>query len=155
MLAEELMALAGTSATTLVAAMTTGAWQSARSGAARLFGRAGESRQSIEVQLDNSAEMVTQAADPDRVRRGVAGMWQLKLESLLGQDPGAADDLRALMAQVQAELPPELQAWAQTNIARDGGTVFAVQGGNLVVHESSTPAVPAGNKDTSDGEDAG
>lgn len=156
MLAEELATLAGTSATALVAAMTTDAWHGVRSSVAQVLGRAGESRQrAVEVQLDSSADLVSQASDPDRARLSLAGMWQGELESLLGQHPESADDLRIVLAQIQAKLPPELQAWVQTNIARDGGTVFAVQGGSMVVHGSSVlPAVPARNQETDEGEDA-
>jgi hypothetical protein len=148
MLAEDLVALAGTSARALVAAMTTDAWQSVRSGFARLFGRVAGSRQRIEVQLDRNAELVAGAPDPDRARLSLAGTWQLELESLLGQHPEAANDLRALLAQIQAELPPELHAWVQTNVAKDGGTVFAVQGGSLVVHGSPRQPGPADNEAT-------
>jgi hypothetical protein len=157
MLAKELVVLAGTSAATLVAAMTTDAWQSARSAVARVFGRSGELRQSaVEVQLDRHAELVAQAADPDDARLGLVGVWQLELEALLDRHPEAADDLRALLAQIQAEMPPKLQAWVQTNIARDSGTVFAVQGGNLVMYGASAqPTVSAGNGDTIGTDDVG
>ena len=51
-------------------------------------------------------------------------------------DPGAVHELQTLIADVHARLPDPQQAWVQANIARDHGAVFAVQGGNLVVHRT-------------------
>jgi hypothetical protein len=152
MLAETLAALAATGATTLVAAMTTDAWQAARSGVARLFGRDGLARQeAIEAQLAGNAALVAQADDAGRVRQSLVALWQLELESLLRQHPDAAEELGALVAHVQAALPPAQQEWVQTNIARDHGKVFAVQGGNIVFHSASPrPAAPAADDDIDD-----
>jgi hypothetical protein len=146
-LPDELVALAGTGARTLVAAMTTDAWHTARAGFLRLFGRAEEPPQRVEVQLDGNAALVAQAADPVGLRQGLAAIWQAEIESLLRSHPEVADELGALLAEVRAELPRSLQSFVQTNVARDGGTVFAVQGGNMVVHDSDGRAARAPHDD--------
>jgi hypothetical protein len=149
MLAAELVALAGTAGTTLVAAMATDAWQVARDGIVRLFGRQGPAKQAaIGAQLDSNAGRVVKDSDPDRVRRGFAGSWQLELEELLEANPAAAGELSAVVAEIQAALPEVLQTWVQTNIARDNATIFAAQGGNVVYHQalSQPPAKPDGGE---------
>jgi len=56
MLVEALAALAGAGGTALVGAMATDAWNSTRSGVARLFGRGGTAQQTaIEAQFDVNA----------------------------------------------------------------------------------------------------
>jgi hypothetical protein len=153
MLAEELAALAGTSATTLVAAMTTDAWQSVRSGVARLFGRANDSRQkAVESQLDSNAELLAQVDDPERARQNLVGLWQLELERLLSEHPDAASELQALMAQARKQLPPAQQTWIQTIVAR-GGLSFGVQGGNVFFHGPAwQPPLSAASEDIKDGD---
>jgi hypothetical protein len=134
MLAEELATLAGTSAVTLVAAMTTDAWGGIRSGIARLFGHAGETRRrAAEIQLDSNAQLVARAGDKDRARQNLVGLWTLELEELLGQYPDVAGDLRSLMDGARTALPQAQQSWVMTIIAH-GGLGVGVQGGNVIMH---------------------
>jgi hypothetical protein len=136
MLPEELASLAATSATTLVAAMTTDAWQASRTGILRLFGRAGQHRQeSAEAQLDRHAQLVAHADDPDQARERLAGTWTLELENLLAEHPEAAAELRLLAMHIQESLPAAQQAWMQM-VTIHSGTGFIVQHGSIVVHGS-------------------
>jgi hypothetical protein len=147
MLAEELATLAGTSAVTLVAAMTTDAWGSIRSGVARLFGQGGETRRrEAEIQLDSNAQLVARAGDKDRARQNLVGLWRLELEELLGQYPDVADDLRSLMDGARTALPQAQQSWVMTVIAH-GGVGVGVQGGNVIMHGTDWPSAgpPAGS----------
>jgi hypothetical protein len=154
-LTEELATLAGTSATTLVAAMTTSAWQSVRSGVARLYSHDGESRQNAaEIQLDTNAELVGRAHNPDRARQNLVGLWTLELERLLEQHPSTAGDLRALMVQAQAALPLAQQSWVQTIVAR-GGLSIGVQGGNVVMHGTTWQNASPRNQSSNDSGVAG
>jgi hypothetical protein len=156
MVADELAALATAGATTLVGAMVTDAWQVARSGIARLFGRRGSGQnEAIGAQLDRNAALVERAPDADKARRGLAAAWDLELGALLAEHPDAAGELKALIAEVHGRLPAAQQSWVQTNIARDHGTVFAVLGGNLVVHQAPPAEPPGAGSPGEGGEDAG
>jgi len=140
MLEEELATLAGTSAVTLVAAMTTDAWGGIRSGLARLFGHAGEDRRrAAEIQLDSNAQLVAQAADKDRAREKLVGLWTLEFEELLGSYPGIAGDLRVLIDRARAALPQSQQSWVMT-VNAYGGLSVGVQGGNVLMHGVSWQA---------------
>ena len=145
-----LEALALTGATTVVAAMATDAWQTARTGTARLFHHGGQELQdAIEARLNANAALAARAPDAGRARLGLVPVWQLELEELMRQHPGAAGELQALVDQVQAELPVTQKDWVQTqiNIALDG-IVYAVQGEGSTQHinymDSPNPRPPAG-----------
>lgn len=128
--------LAMAAATTFVAAMATSAWQEIRSGIVGLFRRRGKAQQSaVAAQLDSHAALVAEAEDSERARQGLVTAWQLQLEALMRQDPAAESDLRAVAERARTLLPSAQQAWVQTNVARDGGKVFAAQGGNVIVHQ--------------------
>jgi hypothetical protein len=131
----ELAELAEVGGTALVGAMATDAWQVARSGVARLFGRGGVARQAgIEAQLDSNAVLVAQAEDPEAIRQSLVGVWRLELEGLLRRYPEAEAELRALVAQVRKALPAPQQRWVQTNIAREQAVQNIVQHGTLHVY---------------------
>ncbi|TVL89342.1 hypothetical protein [Streptomyces sp. SAJ15] len=131
---EELILAGGT---TVVGAMATDSWLAARGGVTRLFRRRGEDGQSaIEAQLDNNAALVARADDAERVRQTLLPLWLLELESLLDQHPDAADELRELVEEIRERLPAAERTWVQNNVAKDGGQVFAVQGGNVIVHQA-------------------
>jgi hypothetical protein len=134
---DELTVLAMTGATTIVAAMATSAWQSARSGVQRLFRHGGKQVQAaVSSELDGHAALVARAEDSELARRGLAAAWQVRLADLLRQHPETTQELRLLVDRIGAELPRAEQAWVQTNIARDGGRIFAAQGGDVIVHQA-------------------
>ncbi|XIE81566.1 hypothetical protein AB6O49_34270 [Streptomyces sp. SBR177] len=146
MLAEELAALAGAGATALIGAMATDVWQGARSRAVRLFGRGGEAPGSaIEARLDEDAALVGGAQpgrEADEIRAELMPVWRRRLILLLEQHPEYEADLRELVDSVRGELPDGRQVWTQQNTARDHGTLFAVQGGNLHYHPAADGRVP-------------
>ncbi|MFC8447883.1 hypothetical protein [Kitasatospora sp. NPDC057223] len=143
MLTESLVALAGAGGTAVVGAMATDAWQSTRAGAARLFGRDGESRHDvITARLEHDAGLVARASEPDRARGGLAPAWQIELEALLEEQPGLAGELRAFVDRTVAALPRAEQNWTLNVTARDHGRAFGALGGNVVVYESGTAEPP-------------
>lgn len=156
MVAEYVADLATAGANALVGAMATDAWRAAKTGVVRLFGRTGPEQQAaIEVQLSRNATRVEQAQDAISVRQRLAPAWQLELESLLSEHPDAAAELTALIAEIRTQLPPAERGWVQTNIARDRGTLFAAQGGNVIVHQTAQPdpaSAPAAAPDQSTGD---
>ncbi|WP_203856049.1 hypothetical protein [Plantactinospora mayteni] len=152
---EALAVLAANGGAALVAAMATDAWQAARNGTARLFGRQGSQRQAaIEAQLDGNIVLVERASDPAQARHGLAPLWQMELIRLLEEHPEAEAELRELVTHIRDALPAAQQQWTQvvmTNIARDNSRLFAALGGNVIYHEypSSTaggehPSPPSG-----------
>ncbi|RCG26024.1 hypothetical protein DTL70_08080 [Streptomyces diacarni] len=132
---QELAALAETGAAAVVAAMATDLWQNTRGAVLRLFHRdeTHDRRAAIATQLDRNAALVDEATAPDDVRRTLLGLWTLELTALLERSPSCRQDLASLAAEVGAALPQERRTvlFAQTNDARDSGTIIAVQHGDL------------------------
>jgi hypothetical protein len=134
----DLAGLAAAGGRSLVGAMATDAWQVARNGMARLFGRCGAQRRAaVEAQLDANVALVERASEPDQARQRLAPVWELELALLLKGDPESEAELRQLIAHLCDALPLGKQLWVQTNVAHGGSRVFAVQGGNIVYHEAT------------------
>jgi hypothetical protein len=114
--------------------MATDLWQGTRDAVLGLFGRADRRRRAaVEAQLDANAALVRTAAVPDDVRRALLGFWARELAELLRRDPAGREDLARLTHRVGGALPADRRAFVleQTNTARDFGTIFAVQHGDL------------------------
>lgn len=138
-------ALAMTAATTVVAAMATSAWQETRTRLAALFHRRGAAGQSeIEARLDDDARLVADDDDPDSARQDFRASWTRRLQALLREHPEAFQDVEDFVAAVRPRLPQPQQNWMMTVIARDHGTAYGVQGGNIYVdhHGSRAPLPP-------------
>ena len=105
MLTEALMALASTGGTALVTAMVTDSWEEIRGRFARLFGRgdAGQVKAAAD-RLEQSRAALAGLSDSDaeRARAEQVVVWRTRLGDLLEQDPGVEQELRALVAEVQA-----------------------------------------------------
>jgi hypothetical protein len=155
MLTESLTALAGAGATALIGAMSTDLWQEARGGIARLFGRGGEDRgRAIAAQLDEDAALVVRSDEggADAIRTELLPVWRRRMVQLLEEHPDSEGELRDLVTRVQSGLPFERQVWVQSNTARDHGTLFAVQGGNLHYHQAAVGQLPpSADQDGTDG----
>ncbi|WP_079122818.1 hypothetical protein [Streptomyces abyssalis] len=146
MLPEALTTLAGTGAGALVAAMATDVWQGARGAVVRLYRRGGEEQQAaVEGQLHHHDLIVQRADDPDQARQLLLGQWQRDFARLLDDHPDAAAELSDLVEQIRRELPQGRDQWVQTNIARDQGTVYGVQGGNVNHYHQGLPPAPGSN----------
>ena len=107
MLAEALTALASTGGTALVTAMVTDGWEGVRARFARLLGHGNaEAMQAAEERLEQSrlALEAASGARLERVRTEQEIAWRTRLEDLLERDPGAAESLKSLVAEVQAGL---------------------------------------------------
>lgn len=142
MLDETLTVLAMTGATTVVAAMATTAWDNTRNATARLFRRSGtEQQQAIEAQLDANAARLTQINPAEIDRQRLIPLWRWELEELLRQHPEAAEELRALVSQAQAALPPAQNNWVMHVTAHENAHAYGVQGGTLSVHNAAPERV--------------
>jgi hypothetical protein len=146
---EELEILAQKGAIALVGAMATGAFQAARAGVARLFGRLGPDRQTAtQTQLDEEDDLITgtDEAGRDEVRKALAPVWGIKLARLLKDQPGAESELRDLIARVRAALPEAQQQWVQ-HITASGqaATASGAMFGNVTHYhlaDRQAPPVP-------------
>ena len=107
MLTEALTALASTGGTALVTAMVTDGWEGVRARFARLFGR-GDAQQAEAAagRLDQSRAVLAGLSGPD-LERALAEqqvIWRTCLGDLLEQDPGAEQEVRSLVAEIQAQV---------------------------------------------------
>ena len=128
---QELTALAEAGAVVVVSAMATDLWRSVREGTLAVFHRLGRERQrAVADQLESNAAMVRDAARPGEVRQALFGFWSLELAAVLGQDPEARTELARLIASFEALRTRRADTPVQTNTARAGGTVYAVQHGD-------------------------
>ncbi|RZU18290.1 hypothetical protein [Streptomyces sp. BK239] len=145
---EALNDLVQTGGAAIVAAMVTDAWQTARVRTVRLFQRGGRDPREIEAQLDRSVARVTREGT-EAARVGQVTRWRDDLEDLLSEYPDAADDLRALVREVDAQLPRVQQQLVQTITASAPGSI--AQGAyNIINHPGSLSETAA----TSSGADS-
>jgi hypothetical protein len=134
----ELAGLATSGATTLVGLMVSDAWERARDRLSAFFARGGDGR-AVDAQREqleaSRAELVAareSGADGDETTADLADEWRARLRRVLRADPAAADELRALLA----ELAPQEAAGPTTVIHNtiSGNAVVrgpAIQGQNF------------------------
>jgi hypothetical protein len=107
MLTEALTALASTGGTALVTAMVTDSWDGVKARFARLFGRDDAARaEATAGRLEQSRAALAGLPAPDleRARSEQEIVWRTRLGDLLDQDPAAEQELRTLVAEVQAQV---------------------------------------------------
>jgi hypothetical protein len=155
---EVLLALAQWAGQTVAAAAVTDVWESARRKFARLLGRGDPKRTEVaERWLEETCEQLTTAgAELDPVRAAQAQRWQDRFADLLDQDPGIEADLRALVEEIQAQLPAGTIAAANHAVAagRDvnitasgGGVAGGVIHGDVSVGNPPSPGPRKGDPD--------
>jgi len=151
MLAEGLLALAALAGNTIVAAATTDAWEAARRKFAQLLGRGDPDWTKLaERRLDQTRKQLEGATgqELEKAQANLGKTWQVRLEDLLEEDPGVEADLRALVEEIWATLPPmvvsaanhAVAAGRDVNISADRGGVAAG-----VVHGDVAPPDPPGS----------
>ncbi|MEV0265016.1 hypothetical protein AB0I49_27255 [Streptomyces sp. NPDC050617] len=142
----ELAALAASGATTVVGLMASDAWAQAKQRLARFFARGGD-ESSVDDELELSRDELTAARDEaDQETAGdVEAGWRLRLRRVLQADPAAADELRALLA----ELDPAADGRGTGSVTNtvSGGVQHGpvVQGrdfSNLTFHSSGAAVAP-------------
>jgi hypothetical protein len=132
-LAEALIALAALAGNTVVTAVVTDAWESARKGFARLLGRGDPAKTKLaEERLAETHNQLAQATgtDLERTQAELEGQWVTRISDLLEEDPGAEADLRTLVQEIQAQLPAGMVSAADHAVAagRDA-TISASESG--------------------------
>jgi hypothetical protein len=152
MLTADLLALAQWAGQTVAAAAVFDVWESARHKVARLLGRSDPKRtEAAERWLEETRDQLTaaQGEDVELARTAQAQRWESRFADLLDEDPGVADDLRALVEEIQAQLPASavdhsLAAGRDMNIS--GGVKMADRGG--VVARDVQGGISTGNPPT-------
>jgi hypothetical protein len=145
-----LMALAALAGNTVVTAAVTDAWEAARKGFARLLGRGDPDKTKLaEQRLAETHDQLTEArgADLERVRAALEAQWATRLADLLQEDPGVEADLRALVEQIQAQLPPGAVSAADHAVAAGRDVNITASSGGVaagVIHGNVAPPNPTG-----------
>jgi hypothetical protein len=144
-LADSVMALAALAGNSVAAAAVTDAWETARHGIVRLFGR-GDPKQTelAERRLeDTHAELTAlSGAELEQARTVLAGRWTTRLADLLEENPDAEHELRVLVEQIQAHLPPRLASAQDHSTAAGRDMNIGASGGGVaagVIHGDVTP----------------
>ena len=143
-----LLALAALAGNTVVTAAVTDAWEAARKGFARLLGRGDPGKtQLAEHRLAETRDQLTRAtgADLERIRAALESQWVTRLTDLLEEDPGVEADLRTLVQEIQAQLPPGLVSAADHAVAAGRDVNISASEGGVaagVIHGDVTPPGP-------------
>ncbi len=145
---EALIALAALAGNTVVAAATTDAWEAARRRFARLLGRGDPKKERLaEERLEETRQQLggVSGQDLERARADLARVWQVRLADLLEEDPGAEAELRAVVAEIGAQLPAgSVVAFGHAVAAGRDVIVSASEGGVAagVIHGDVVPPGP-------------
>ena len=148
MLEAGLLALAQWAGQTVAAAAVTDVWESARNKVARLFGRGGPRRaEAAERWLAETRERLAAAQGGDVVsaRTVQAQRWEGRFEDLLDEDRGVEADLRALVEEIQAQLPAGMVSAAGHGLAAGRDVNITASGGGVaagVIHGNVAPPNP-------------
>ncbi|MGW3974317.1 hypothetical protein ACWEFD_34120 [Streptomyces ardesiacus] len=97
----ELAALAASGATTLVGLMVSETWSQARDRVARFFARGADGEVvDEELRLSEQELVAARASDDELAVADIEAGWRLRLRRALQADPGAAEELRLLLAEL-------------------------------------------------------
>jgi hypothetical protein len=149
---EALIALAGN---TVIAAATTDAWEAARHKLARLFGRGDAKKEQLtEKRLEEARQQLAGVSgqELEKARAELEKAWQVRMADLLEEDPGVETELRALVAEIRAQLPAGVVSAADHSVAAgrdvnisasEGGVAAGVLHGDVMPPGPTRPG-PAG-----------
>ena len=148
MLAEGLIALAQFAGQTVAAAAVTDVWEAARHKVARLLG-CGDLRKT-EVAERWLAEthqqlIAAEGTDLEPIQAAAARRWEGRFADLLDEDPGVEADLRALVEEIQAQLPAGMVSAADHSVAAGRDVNITATGPGVaaaVIHGNVTPPGP-------------
>jgi hypothetical protein len=147
---EALMASAAVAGNTVVVAATTDAWEAARHKFARLLGRGDPDKtKTAERRLEETHEQLTNTTGAvlERIRAAVEVQWTTRLADLLDEYPEAESDLRALVAEIRAQLPVGVVTATDHAVAGGRDVNIMASGGGVaagVIHGDVNPLDPTG-----------
>jgi len=145
---EALVTLAALAGNTVVTAATTDAWEAARRKFAQLLGRGDPKKEQLaekrleetRLQLDGVTGQELEKAQADLERA-----WQVRIADLLEEDPGVEVELRALVEEIQAQLPAGVVSAADHSAVAGRGVNITASGGGTavgVIHGNLAPPNP-------------
>jgi len=148
MLAEGLMALAQFAGQTVAAAAVTDVWEAARHKVARLLGRGDPKKTEVaERWLAETHQQLTAAggADLEPIQAAAAQRWEGRFADLLDEDPGVEADLRALVEEIQVQLPAGMVSGSDHSVVAGRDLNITASGGGVaagVIHGNVEPPGP-------------
>jgi hypothetical protein len=128
-LAEALVSLASMGGSALVSAMVTDGWEGVRARLARVLGRGdkgAEERAAAQLEQSRAALAASDAA-VGQVRAEQEIVWRTRLADLLERDPGAEQELRAMVSDLHALVTTSAGPVKQ-HVVASGHAQVAVQG---------------------------
>lgn len=148
MLGEAAAELATAGGTALVTAMVTDGWEGVKSRFARLLGR-GDAKEMARVtaRLDECQALLAMLAgtELERARTEQELAWRVRLGDLLEGAPDAQDELRSLIAEVQAQSPAPA-VWVEQHVTGSDHAQQAVQGHGIQVNTFSGQDEPGAGR---------
>ncbi|QKW07122.1 hypothetical protein HUT18_12650 [Streptomyces sp. NA04227] len=148
----ELAALAASAATSVVSVMVTETWTQVRGRLVRFLNRGGDEREQEalegEVQLDQEELTAAHASGDEQAAADVEAGWRTRMRRALLADPAAAEELRAILRELDQAQPPRPSVVVNNTVS--GGTYHApvvmaqnVSGG-IHQHGGAAPSGPTG-----------
>ena len=145
MLVEGLAALAALAGRTVVAAASTDAWAACKRGFGRLLGRGDPKEEQLAEQRLEETRQQLAGVDSEQARAALAERWTGRLEDLLEANPDAEAELRALVQEIQAQLPAGVVSAADHAVAAGRDVNISASGGGVaagVIHGNVAPSNP-------------
>jgi hypothetical protein len=145
---EALIALAALAGNTVVAAATTDAWEAARRKFAQLLGRGDPKKEQLaDKRLEETRQQLEGATgqELEKAQADLGKVWQVRVSDLLEEDPGVEAELRALVEEIWALLPPGSVSAADHSIAAGRDVNISASEGGLaagVIHGDVVPPGP-------------
>lgn len=136
----EMVALAATAATTLVAAMTKDSWDYTKRAAASLWlwSRHPAAVETVEAELEESRQALVAVPDDAEIRQDLRTEWKMRLCRLMADNPAVLDALRELLTD------PEPAARVSFGAATHSGSGHINQAaGDIHIHATGEPAAPS------------
>src|SRR5258708_5544654 len=126
------MARAQFAGQTVAAAAVTDVWEAARHKVARLLGRGDPKKTEVaERWLAETHQQLTavKGAELEPVRATAVRRWEGRFADLLDEDPGVEADLRALVEEIQDQLPAGMVSAADHAVAAGRDVNITASGG--------------------------
>ncbi|MEV6400508.1 hypothetical protein AB0M39_37980 [Streptomyces sp. NPDC051907] len=142
----ELAALAASGATTLVGLMVSESWSQARERVVRFFGRGGaDGTADEELRLSEEELVAARASEDELAMADIEAEWRMRLRRALQADPGAAEELRSLLAELAPGAGSGTSVTVNNSVngvVRNGPVIQGQQISHLTFHSSRS--VPPG-----------